>query len=131
MPGPDGRAGVPRDHRDQVWAAAVLRTHGDLCHVCGHGGARQSDHLVDPGTRPDLRFAVSNGRPSHGAARGRGANPCTVCSRAAGRPVYCNQLRGMGSVERARNKIRELTGLPMPGDSGGAAPDPRNAGRDW
>lgn len=131
MPGPQGRAGVPRDHRDQVWSASVLREFGDLCHLCGHGGARQSDHLVDPETRPDLRYAVSNGRPAHGAARGRGANPCAVCSRAAGRPVYCNQVRGMGSVQRARNKIRALTGLAMPGDSGGAAPDPRNAGRDW
>jgi len=125
MPGPrDSRAGVHRDRRDAVWSRLVLRTYGDVCHICGHGGARQADHLVDPGTDPEIRYKVSNGRPAHGSARGRGNNPCPVCSQLAGAPVYCNQIRAHGTVERARRIIRERTGH-------GLAETPKDSGREW
>lgn len=126
MPGPVGRAGASRDAvRHRAWARAVLRTYGEVCWLCGHGGARQADHVQAATERPELEYAVSNGRPAHGAP----GNPCPVCSQAAGRGVYCNQLRGMGSVERARRLIRELTRLAMPGDDQSA--DPQESGRDW
>jgi hypothetical protein len=49
-----------------------------------------------------------NLRAAHGSARPPGGrNPCLVCSEAAGGLVFCNQLRGHGSVQRARRKLGE------------------------
>ena len=69
----------------------------------GHGGARQVDHVIPVTEQPGLAYAMSNCRPAHGAP----GNPCRECSAAAGRSIHCNQLRGMGSVERARRIIAE------------------------
>jgi hypothetical protein len=103
----------------------VVAYYGGLCHLCGHGGARQADHVISVADRPDLAWDLANCRPAHGAP----GNPCPVCSPKAGKPVHCNQLRGPMSVERAKRIIAELTGggeyAPPP-----AAPDP-DAGREW
>jgi hypothetical protein len=79
--------------------------------------------------RPDLAWDLRNIRPAHGA--GRRLNPCPVCTPAAGRPVYCNQLRGGYSVARARRIIGEWIeahkGAPAP-----PRPEPdAGAGRPW
>lgn len=122
--------GLAQGHRWRHVVQMVLRTYGTTCHICGHAGARQADHLT-PLTEDDSRaLDITDMRPAHGASRGRGANPCEVCSAAAGKPVYCNTIRQAMSVERARRIIRERTGLPMPGD-----PDFSTAtvtdGREW
>ena len=105
----------------------VVARYGGLCHLCGHGGARQADHVISVADRPDLAWDLGNCRPAHGAP----GNPCPVCSPLAGKGVYCNQLRGPMSIERAQRIIAELTGggqAPAPGPR--PEPDP-GAGREW
>lgn len=105
-------------------ARFVFEQHGHRCHLCGHDGARHLDH-VEPQTENEARiFDVTNLRPVHGAP----GNPCRECSRAAGKAVYCNQLRGGYSIERAIRKLREVTGLPI-ADYG--APAPAAGEREW
>jgi hypothetical protein len=110
-----------------VFSRAVVARQGGVCHLCSHGGARQADHVLSYADRPDLAWDPSNIRPAHGAP----GNPCRECSAMAGRPVYCNQLRGPMSIERAKRVIAELT---RPGQD--ARPEPRpkpdpDAGRPW
>ena len=105
----------------------MIASYGGLCWICGHGGGRQADHVIPVTERPDLAWDASNIRPAHGAP----GNPCLVCSAAAGRKTYCNQIRSGLSVERARRIIAELT---RPGQD--ARPEPRpkpdpGAGREW
>ena len=129
----------PRGRRWEAFARAAVAQHGGVCHLCGHGGARQADHLESAADRPDLIWVAANIRPAHGAP----GNPCPVCSAAAAalarrngeRPrwVYCNQLRSAMTVARARRIIAGLTGLEMPGGPRpglAAQPDP-GAGREW
>ena len=93
----------------------VFATYGDVCHICGHGGARQVDHLESVTEHPELIFALSNVRPAHGAP----GNRCLVCQQ------NCNQLRGGYSVERARKLIQERSAqLPKP-------EPPKDNGREW
>jgi hypothetical protein len=91
----------------------------------GHGGARQVDHVVVTAERPELAWKISNCRPAHGAPR----NPCLVCSAECGQPIYCNQIRGALSIERARRIIAERAAAATPPER--AAPPDRGAGRDW
>jgi len=107
----------------------VFTTYGGLCHICLHGGARQVDHLI-PKTEGGDPWDLRNCRPAHGSGPGRRANPCPVCSRQAGRPIYCNQIRAYGSVERARRIIAERLAAagvrnPAPGQA------VRETGREW
>lgn len=60
--------------------------------------------------RPDLKYSLPNCRPAHGSP----GNACPVCSKAAGRPINCNGIRGAMSVERARRIIAERTGITEP-----------------
>jgi len=60
MRGPAGSAGVKRGTARAGWSRAVLSTYGDVCNVCGHGGARQSDHLIAATKRPDFERIASN-----------------------------------------------------------------------
>lgn len=87
-------------------------------------GAKHLDH-VDPQTEAeDRKHDVTNLRPVHGAPN----CSCDTCSRAAGRPVYCNQIRGGYSIARAIRKLREITGLDIP-DYGKPAQAPK--ARPW
>jgi hypothetical protein len=74
---------------------------------------------------------MSNCRPAHGAP----GNPCPVCTGTAGRPVYCNQLRGGLSIERARRIIAELAAgkknPPRAEKPGAPAGQDQDAGRVW
>jgi len=82
----------------------VIAAHSGICHICGHPGARQADHLESVTDRPDLAWKLSNCKPAHGAP----GNRCRVCK------ANCNQLRGGYSVERARRIISEKTGRENP-----------------
>ena len=115
-------------HRWETFARSVIDYYGGLC-WCGHGGARQVDHVKAVTDRPDLMYDLANCRPAHGAP----GNPCAECSAACGRRIYCNQLRGGYSIERALRKIAELAaangGRSRPGP--GIPPGGRDPGRDW
>lgn len=94
--------GHARGHRWEKFAAFVVQSYHGICHICGHPGARQVDHLT-PVTEGGDEWDIRNCRPAHGAP----GNPCPVCSLQAGSKIVCNQLRGMGSVARARRIIAE------------------------
>ena len=108
------------------WAAfarSVIDAYGGLCHVCGlgHGGARQADHLDPQTENPAQPFDLARFRPAHGAP----GNPCESCSReAGGKKIYCNQIRNMGSTERARRIIAGYKEAAKRGE----APVPRTTG---
>jgi hypothetical protein len=90
-------------------AQIVVRDHG-RCWVCGHYGSHSADHVI-----PDAEGGKStwdNLRAVH--AYPKGCGPCTA---AAGRPIYCNEIKNMGSVERARRIIEERTGLRLLGEA--------------
>lgn len=130
-------AGLPaaRSSGGRVWtrfAKQVVDHYGGLCHLCDHGGAGQADHVIAVTERPDLAWKMSNCRPAHGAP----GNPCPVCTElAGGRPVYCNQIRGGLSVDRARRLIAERTSgrkTPLNAKTPGApAGQGQDAGRVW
>lgn len=62
--------------------------YGDTCWVCGHGGAREVDHL-DERARGGASYDLANLRPAHGSY-----SPCPVCvSTTTGRARCCNQER--------------------------------------
>ncbi len=119
-------------HRWEAFARSVINYHGGVSLAMSSSGhrraGRQVDHLQPVTEHPELMWVLSNCRPAHGANRGV-SNPCPQCSAAAGRSIHCNQLRGMGSVERARRIIAERiaehgAGRPAPV----RGPDP---GRAW
>ncbi|GIH98104.1 hypothetical protein [Planobispora takensis] len=60
---------------------------GDLCHLCGHHGAGEADHLVPVAIDADQPIDPYGMRPAHGSS-----SPCPVCSR------KCNQERGTGTI---------------------------------
>lgn len=70
--------------------ALMFAAYGHMCHLCGHPGATDADHLVPisvDSTQPvDYRLM----RPAHGV---RG---CTYCPTVDGRLRKCNQSRGAG-----------------------------------
>lgn len=83
--------------------------------------------MISVADRPDLEWAASNICPAHGAP----GNPCPVCSVECGQKIYCNQLRGAMSVERALRIIAEKREAHQ-----GARPPAREmpdvtAGRPW
>ena len=118
------------------FARYVVDYYGGLCHICGHGGARTADHLIPEAENPDQEWRIEAFRPAHGAP----GNPCQVCTAECGRPVYCNNLRGMGSVARARRIIAERKAanqgrktppeMKMPG-ARERLPDAGQNGREW
>lgn len=95
--------------------AVVIDHYKGICHLCGHPGARQIDHVIVYGETQD--DSIPNLRPAHGSA-GSQKNPCPVCK------LNCNNIRGALSVEAGKRKIALRQGL-TPVD-----PDQDN-GRDW
>ncbi len=63
--------------------AEMFAIYGTVCHLCGHEGAGDADHLspvsLDPGQPVDPHLM----RPAHGAT-----SPCATCGR------KCNSERG-------------------------------------
>lgn len=68
---------------------------GDTCHLCGHGGARQADHLIAVSVDPGQPIDPYDMRPAHGGGDPRRGldNPCPTCGR------RCNQERGNKPVD--------------------------------
>lgn len=60
-----------------------------VCHLCGHEGADQADHIGPRSLNPDIDDAdVSNLAPAHGVAG------CPTCGE------KCNQVKGNGTLTR-------------------------------
>lgn len=112
MPPPKGRPDRPGGRRwARLVALVVARDHGK-CWVCCHWAAHSADHVIPVTEDPSREWDLTNLKAVHSWPRG-----CPDCTIAAGKPVYCNQLKSMGSVERARRIISERTGLDLSGDT--------------
>jgi hypothetical protein len=64
---------------------------GYTCHLCGHEGAGEADHLDALALHPDQPVDWTRLRPAHGSNY-----PCLVCPPThEGKPRCCNQERGI------------------------------------
>lgn len=80
------RHGRPyRRARTQMFAI-----YGDLCHLCGHPGARSADHLTPISVWPGQPVDPHLMRPAHGI------EGCPTCAR------KCNTERGAGPLAQAQ-----------------------------
>ena len=115
----------PSGYRWKIFKQLVVRTHGDTCMVCSHGGARQAGHVIPVTERPDLTWDLANIRPVHGAP----GNRCWQCDPVKG--MNCNGIMGMGTIARAQRIIAEKTAA-RPGTAPAAPPEPEfPEGREW
>jgi 5-methylcytosine-specific restriction endonuclease McrA len=82
----------PNGARYRAARLAVLQPDEDglvLCHLCGHDGADQADHLLPRSLHPDLDDTdTTNLLPAHGN------KGCPICGE------KCNQVKGNGTVTR-------------------------------
>ncbi|MGI5493872.1 hypothetical protein [Microtetraspora malaysiensis] len=85
MPRSRHRAGRPYRRA----RAQMFQMFGDACHICGHAGAGEADHLTPISIDSDQPVDPYAMRPAHGANA-----PCPVCTGADGTPRKCNQERG-------------------------------------
>lgn len=84
---PSGRRG-PNGHRYREARAALL-AYDSVCHLCGHEGADQVDHLLPRSLNPDIDEAdTSNLAPAHGV------KGCPTCGE------KCNQVKGNGALTK-------------------------------
>lgn len=67
----------------------MFAIYGYTCHICGHPGANEADHLTPISVDPHQPVDPYLMRPSHGGRRG-----CPYCPRTRGKPRRCNQERG-------------------------------------
>lgn len=72
----------------------MFAIYGHACHLCGHGGAGEADHLVPISTDTTQPVDPHLMRPAHGSNY-----PCRVCKTSTGRPRCCNQERGVGPIK--------------------------------
>lgn len=81
-------------HRDSAPYRKARRemfaTYGDICHICGHAGAVEADHLVPISRQPEQEIDAHAMRPAHGAN-----GPCPTCGR------KCNTERGNRAIRRS------------------------------
>lgn len=61
----------------------MFEAYGTVCHICGHDGAGEADHLIPISVDADQPIDPHMMRPAHGANA-----PCPVCGR------KCNTERG-------------------------------------
>lgn len=79
--------GVRTGHKYREWKRLIFLHFGRVCHICGHGGAQDADHLIPLAVHLDDHTDYRTGRPAHGI---RG---CPTCKR------KCNQIRGAKPLE--------------------------------
>lgn len=104
-------AGYERERRHpsgSVWkriVANVISHYNGICHLCGHPGSLQADHIVQYAEGGD--DSISNLRPVHGVANTQN-NRCPTCG------LACNNIRGALSVEAGKRKIARRQGTVKP-----------------
>jgi hypothetical protein len=90
---------VPRSHhragRPFRTAKTLMHQHyGYTCHLCGHPGAHEADHLDPISLHPDQPIDWRRMRPAHGSN-----SPCPICPGKDGKGRACNQERGTKSID--------------------------------
>ena len=116
-PRPKRAAGAEGRSWRRLVAQIVARDRGK-CHICFHFGSYSADHLL-----PDAEGGLS--APENLKAVHAWPHGCPVCSAAAGKPIFCNEIRQAMSIERARRIIEERTGLTL-GETGPFRPEGRD-----
>lgn len=81
MPGRRGRHRTGRPY--QRARREMFAIYGTICHLCGHDGAGEADHLVPISIDSTQPVDPHGMRPAHGANA-----PCPTCGR------RCNASRG-------------------------------------
>ncbi|MEV7264692.1 hypothetical protein AB0N38_14180 [Micromonospora aurantiaca] len=101
----NGRSTGHRTYRTNK-AAMLAEPGGDICAICGHGGAKTTDHIISHKQwprGPDGKLlpgfnARSNLQPAHGTMGDKAPpNRCPVCHR------LCNQSKGDGTRTTIRS----------------------------
>lgn len=121
---PTRRPKRSKDAAGAIWRRTVkyvVQRDAGICWICHHAAAKSADHII-----PDTEGGSS--RPDNLKAVHSVGSPCPECSRAAGKPIYCNEIRSFGSVERARRRISDRTGLTLDGPR---AAESEPEGREW
>jgi hypothetical protein len=97
------RSGRAFRHAKQVMHA----THGYTCHICGHDGAGEADHLNPVALHPDQPIDPDLMRPAHGSNY-----PCLhpECMATKGKPRLCNQERWTQANGKAAQRYRPSMG---------------------
>ena len=93
----------------------ILRAHGYVCHLCGHGDATEVDHVTPwaEWTHPTLSVHdASNLAPAHGY-------PCPTCTR----DCHADKTKAEAARGRARsNEARKASGRRPTEQHPGAIP---------
>lgn len=84
----------------------ILLATSDLCHLCGHRGAKTADHIITPadwlrryGSLAGVD-SLGNLAPAHGnLGNGPIHNRCTTCGQ------VCNQVRGNRVIVPVRSRV--------------------------
>lgn len=82
-------------------AKAIMHAkYGYTCHLCGHDGGGEADHLTPVSLAPHQRIDPELMRPAHGSNY-----PCIHpdCVARKGKPRSCNQERG-NIINRKRTR---------------------------
>lgn len=74
-------------YRYRMWRLGVFRLYGHTCHLCGHEGAWDADHVTPLAVKYDNHTDPRTGRPAHGVHK------CPTCK------IACNQVRGATELE--------------------------------
>jgi hypothetical protein len=82
----------------------VFSVYGRTCHLCGHGGANQVDHVISVLEAPHLAWSLENCRPCHGTG-----NRCPWCGRCCNQSRVAGPKRPLPGSEPVRP---QLSGLP-------------------
>lgn len=108
MPGyTRGRA--PSDYLNPHKAARIIAAHAGICHICGHPGATEVDHLIPwaEWTRADLSVHdKSNLAPAHG-------NPCPMC----GQHCHADKSKAEAARGSRRAAARRVAAGRRPSES--------------
>ncbi|MFD4658018.1 HNH endonuclease [Kitasatospora sp. NPDC058444] len=75
---------------------AMFAIYGTVCHICGHEGAGEADHLTPVSVDPGQPLDPHGMRPAHGANA-----PCPTCLR------LCNTERGARPITKAVRTSRD------------------------
>lgn len=95
-----GRSGTGHRTYRTNRAAMLAEPGGDICAICGHGGATTADHIITYKQWPRDEYgkmlpgfnARANLRPAHGTmGNNQPPNRCPICKK------LCNQSRGDGT----------------------------------